>query len=427
MTSQMLISDPAAAPLWDTVRLLVLDFDGVMTDNRVHVAEDGRESVSCSRGDGMGLELLRKRGFPVIVLSKEQNPVVAARCRKLRIECVQGLEDKLTEMRAVAKRLGVEASQVAYVGNDVNDIECMRFAGLPVAVADAEPVCRAAAKLVTVRSGGRGAVRDVCDALLGALDRASTKKDHSGKEQGNGGQARSDAALASEFRSMLEARRERLRSAPRQQLIDELAWYQQMEQLLDRHMNVIAAQAYGGRHPKHWLWVSHKQFILDRVRSGERILDVGCGGSAYLLWMAQKGCRVTAWDRNPAAIELARSIMQHENLLFEVRDVTTHPPREPFDTVICSHVIEHLDDPVAVLTALRRCAGRLIVAVPPDDNRWQKVMFRDLGLPWKDDEDHRREYTPVLLRSHVESAGWRITEMHAGIDIKAVAEAAGSA
>jgi len=425
MTSQMLISDPASAPLWDSIRLLVLDFDGVMTDNRVHVAEDGHESVSCSRGDGMGLELLRKRGFPVIVLSKEQNPVVAARCRKLRIECVQGLEDKLTELRAVAKRLGVEASQVAYVGNDVNDIECMRFAGLPVAVADAEPACLAAARLVTARPGGRGAVRDVCDALLGALDRASTKKDRSGKEQG--GEAESDAALVSEFRAMLESRRARLRSAPRRQLIDELAWYRQMEQLLDRHMNVIAAQAYGGRHPKHWLWVSHKQFILDRVRAGERILDVGCGGSAYLLWMAQKGCRVTAWDRNPAAIELARSIMQHENLSFEVRDVTTHPPREPFDTVICSHVIEHLDDPVAVLAALRRCAGRLIVAVPPDDNRWQKVMFRDLGLPWKDDEDHRREYTPALLRSHVESAGWRITEMHAGIDIKAVAEAAGSA
>ena len=89
------------------VELLVLDFDGVMTDNRVLVFEDGREAVLCSRGDGMGLELLRKAGVPVAVISKEINPVVGARCRKLKIPYLQGIEDKLAELaRMVARASG---------------------------------------------------------------------------------------------------------------------------------------------------------------------------------------------------------------------------------------------------------------------------------------------------------------------------------
>ncbi len=135
---------------------------------------------------------------------------------------------------------------------------------------------------------------------------------------------------------------------------------------------------------------------------------------------------MTACDINPARIAQARGIMAHENLAFEVRDVTRRAPARPYDVVICSHVIEHLDDPVALLAALRQNAPRLLVAVPPEDSRWQKVMFRDLGLRWKDDEDHRREYTPALLREQVEAAGWRLTELHAGIDIKGAAERGGA-
>src|SRR5690606_22171911 len=138
-----------------------------------------------------------------------------------------------------------------------------------------------------------------------------------------------------------------------------------------------------------------------------------------------KGCRVTAIDNRAHVIELARCIMSHPNLRFEVRDAVSDPPGEEYETVICSHVIEHIDEPAALLRALRQWSPRLIRAVPPDDNRWQKVMFRDLGLSWKDDADHRREYTPDLLREQVEAAGWRITEMHAGVDIKAVAERRG--
>ena len=94
-------------------RLLVFDFDGVMTDNSVLVFQDGSEAVICSRGDGMGITLLRKAGFPMLVLSTEENPVVMARCRKLHLECMHGIEDKLPELQRIA-------AERAYFHTDAN-------------------------------------------------------------------------------------------------------------------------------------------------------------------------------------------------------------------------------------------------------------------------------------------------------------------
>ncbi len=231
-----------------------------------------------------------------------------------------------------------------------------------------------------------------------------------------------DANVIATVQKLLDSRRRAIgKAAPRAQYAAEIAFCQKLDAAVQHHLNQLAARAYGGKHPKHWLWKSHKQFIMDRVEAGQRVLDVGCGCSAYLLWMAEKGCEVTGCDSNPKRIDEARATMAHANLVFEVRDVVNEPPAMPFDVVICSHVIEHIDDPVPLLRALKRNGKKLIVAVPPHDSRWQKVMYRDLGLPWKDDEDHRREYTPDLLRQQLDDAGWRVTEMHAGIDIKAVA------
>jgi YrbI family 3-deoxy-D-manno-octulosonate 8-phosphate phosphatase len=150
------------------VELLVFDFDGVMTDNRVLVFDDGREAVFCSRGDGMGLEMLRKAGVPLAVISKEINPVVAARCDKLRIPCLQGIENKLAELTRIVGERGLDLARVAYVGNDVNDLECMHAAGVAIAPADAHPDALRAADVVTAAPGGFGAVREVCDLLLAA-------------------------------------------------------------------------------------------------------------------------------------------------------------------------------------------------------------------------------------------------------------------
>jgi N-acylneuraminate cytidylyltransferase len=149
------------------IKLLVLDFDGVLTDNRVLVQENGKEAVYCSREDGLGLEMLRETGrVEVVVISKEKNPVVAARCRKLGIECIQGCDDKLSKLKQKAESRKLKPEEVAYVGNDVNDLECLCWVGLPIAVCDAAPEVLAVAKWKTTKPGGHGAVREVCDLLL---------------------------------------------------------------------------------------------------------------------------------------------------------------------------------------------------------------------------------------------------------------------
>jgi len=146
--------------------LLVLDFDGVMTDDRVYVGQDGAETVACTRGDGMGITLLRRAEFPVLVLSTEENPVVGARCRKLRIECRQGIPDKTLELGKILAERKAPAEGVVYVGNDVNDIGCLRLAGCGLAVADAHPLVKKAARAVLGCPGGKGAVREIAELIL---------------------------------------------------------------------------------------------------------------------------------------------------------------------------------------------------------------------------------------------------------------------
>jgi YrbI family 3-deoxy-D-manno-octulosonate 8-phosphate phosphatase len=148
------------------IELLVFDFDGVFTDNRVFVLQDGREAVVCDRGDGTGLSMLRATGLPMVVLSTEVNPVVDARCRKLNLECQHGLEDKRAALVALAWEKNVDLQRVVYVGNDVNDLGCMEAAGFAVAVADAHPRAIENADFVLAHGGGAGAVRELCDLLL---------------------------------------------------------------------------------------------------------------------------------------------------------------------------------------------------------------------------------------------------------------------
>lgn len=148
------------------VRALILDFDGVLTDNTVTVTSEGIESVTCWRGDGIGTAALQSVGIPVIVLSKERDPVVAVRCEKLGLPCHQGVDEKLPKLIEILDNLDVKAEDAAYVGNDTNDLQCLRHVGLPVVVADAHPNVVSAAKYITLAPGGRGAVREVCDRIL---------------------------------------------------------------------------------------------------------------------------------------------------------------------------------------------------------------------------------------------------------------------
>jgi len=155
-----------AASLFKPVKLLALDFDGVLTDNRVLVFQDGREAVMCSRGDGYGFDLLRTVGLPVVVISKEGNPVVSARCEKLKLPCEQGVGNKLPVLKRYADEHQVALEDVAFMGNDLNDMECMRACGLAIAPADAQPEILRIATIVTAAAGGIGAVREVCDLIV---------------------------------------------------------------------------------------------------------------------------------------------------------------------------------------------------------------------------------------------------------------------
>jgi 3-deoxy-D-manno-octulosonate 8-phosphate phosphatase (KDO 8-P phosphatase) len=147
------------------IGLVVLDFDGVFTDNRVWVNERGEESVACWRGDGIGLRRLDEVDVPYVIVSTEPNTVVARRAEKLRARCVHGVDDKLGVVRAEAEAAGVPLERVAYVGNDVNDATCLEVVGLPVVPADAWPEVVPLARWVLERPGGHGCVRELCDAV----------------------------------------------------------------------------------------------------------------------------------------------------------------------------------------------------------------------------------------------------------------------
>jgi N-acylneuraminate cytidylyltransferase len=149
-----------------TIDLVVFDFDGVFTDNRVLVFSDGQEAVTCDRGDGLGISRLRGLGIPIVVLSTEANPVVAARCQKLELECLQGVNDKLAALRRIANERGAALSNTIYVGNDVNDLPCLKAAGCAVVPADTHPGVRPHAHFALTCAGGRGAIRELCDLIL---------------------------------------------------------------------------------------------------------------------------------------------------------------------------------------------------------------------------------------------------------------------
>lgn len=162
--------------LAEKVRLIVFDFDGVFTDNRVLVLQNGKEGVFCNRGDGIGLEVVKSLDVHLLVLSKEKNPVVGARCKKLGLPYIQGCDNKAKILRHEAGRLHIPLGNIAYMGNDINDLECLNIVGFPVCVADAHPSVLAVSVYVTHAMGGQGAVREFCD-YIGAVKTGKTAQD----------------------------------------------------------------------------------------------------------------------------------------------------------------------------------------------------------------------------------------------------------
>lgn len=162
---ELIMLNQRGLPGSEAVKLVVYDFDGVMTDNRVFVDQDGRESVAANRSDGLGIGMIRKLGVEQCILSTETNPVVAARARKLGIQATQSVSDKGSAIIELAASRNVGLAEVLYMGNDVNDSDAMGLAGFKVAPADAHPAILALADYVTEAPGGFGAIRELADVL----------------------------------------------------------------------------------------------------------------------------------------------------------------------------------------------------------------------------------------------------------------------
>ncbi|WP_225825144.1 N-acylneuraminate cytidylyltransferase [Streptomyces naphthomycinicus] len=158
---------PGSLPTAGDVDAVVLDFDGTQTDDRVLIDSDGREFVAVHRGDGLGIAALRRSGLKMLILSTEQNPVVAARARKLQIPVLHGIDRKDLALKQWCEEQGIAPERVLYVGNDVNDLPCFALVGWPVAVASAHDVVRGAARAVTTVPGGDGAIREIASWILG--------------------------------------------------------------------------------------------------------------------------------------------------------------------------------------------------------------------------------------------------------------------
>ena len=149
------------------IKLVVLDFDGTLTDNRVFVDQEGREMVCCNRSDGWGIRLLKNRGIRVVCVTSEQNPVVFERCNKLGIDCIGNVLKKGEVVSKLLSDHGLSPEVCVFLGNSVNDIPALRVVGWPVVVNDAHPKAKGVATLVLASKGGGGAVLELAEKILG--------------------------------------------------------------------------------------------------------------------------------------------------------------------------------------------------------------------------------------------------------------------
>ena len=150
----------------ENIDAFIFDFDGVLTNNLVFVDQDGKELVSCNRSDGLAFDVLRKLKKPSYILSTEKNPIVSARAKKLKIQAIQGVEDKVEELLSLAKSKGYNLNRVLYVGNDINDYKAMKLCGYSACPSDSHEKIRSIATFVLQKKGGNGVIRELLEVKL---------------------------------------------------------------------------------------------------------------------------------------------------------------------------------------------------------------------------------------------------------------------
>ncbi len=150
----------------DNIDAFVFDFDGVLTNNLVHLNQDGNEWVSCSRADGLAFDVLHELGKPSYILSTEKNPVVTARANKLKITALQGIQNKAEGIKELVDRKGFNLQNILYVGNDLNDYKAMQLCGYTACPSDSHEMIKSIATIVLKTEGGNGVVRELLEDVL---------------------------------------------------------------------------------------------------------------------------------------------------------------------------------------------------------------------------------------------------------------------
>ena len=149
------------------IEVFVFDFDGVLTNNLVHLSQEGQEWVSCSRADGLAFDVLRKLKIPAYILSTEKNSVVTARANKLKIPALQGVGDKVEGIKELAVREGLDLQNIFYVGNDLNDYHVMQLCGFTACPSDSHETIKSISTIELKAKGGDGVVRELLEDVLG--------------------------------------------------------------------------------------------------------------------------------------------------------------------------------------------------------------------------------------------------------------------
>ena len=148
------------------IKLIVLDFDGVLTNNQVFLNENGEEFVACSRGDGLAFDALRKLQVRTIILSTEKNKVVSKRAEKLKIKAIQGIANKKESLIELIKKYQVSRDEVIFVGNDINDIDAMSLCEFTFCPSDSHELVKQRAKVILKTKGGYGVMREILENYL---------------------------------------------------------------------------------------------------------------------------------------------------------------------------------------------------------------------------------------------------------------------
>lgn len=150
----------------EDIRLIVYDFDGVMTDNKVFIFPDGKEAVVCNRSDGLAVGMIKTRGIRQMIISSEVNKITRVRAKKIGLLCLSAVKDKKKCLADYCRKNKLRLDKVMFIGDDLNDLEAMKSVGWPACPIDAHWRIKKEARVVFTKKGGEGVIRELADRLL---------------------------------------------------------------------------------------------------------------------------------------------------------------------------------------------------------------------------------------------------------------------